>query len=398
MIRLGLLFAALTAAGWAQDLTFPLMESFQARDATDSSYQQGLSNLDARQWDAAMGNFDAVAKHNKALADAALYWKAYALSHAGRLTDSLAVIKKLESFFPQSRWVRDANALSVEIQADAGHPVNPAAETDEDLKLLALNTLMQEDAKAGTPALIQVINGHASDKTKEHALFVLAQSDSAEARKALIRFAQQSEHPDVQATAVRMMGMMGGDGARTELAGLYTSSSNQALKREILNGLMLSGSKSVLLSVAKTEPDPGLRNSAIMNLSLTGGNAELSQLYKSGASVDEKKQILNSVFLTGDSKTLLNVVKQETDTGLRIAAIKSLGAMPNRGAVLTDLFRTETNDEVRQAVLNALVMQQSYVALAELARTEKDSRMKTEILRRLAMLPRRPAETPGPPR
>lgn len=363
------LAAMMAAAAWAQDLTFQL-EDLQSSEATNADYQKGLSNLDDRQWDAAVANFDSAAKRDKSLADAALYWKAYALDHAGRWEESLGVIDKLQKSFPSSRWLKDAKALSMEIHADAGHPVNPASESDQDLKLLALNTLMQKDAQAALPALLKVINSDVTDRTKEHALFVLAQSDSPDARKALMDFARQTSNPDLQRSAVRMMGMVGGDGARKELAGLYSSSSNAALKREILNGMMLSGSKSQLLAVAKMEADSGLRNSAIANLSLTGGQAELSDLYKSGASMGEKTQILSSVYLVGDNKMLQDVLKLEKDPG----------------SVLKNLYRTETNEDIRREVLDTLTARHDTAALEELARGEKDAHMKAEISRRLGTL------------
>ncbi len=167
-----------------------------------------------------------------------------------------------------------------------------------------------------------------------------------------------------------MMGMVGGEGARNELAGLYRSSSNLAVKREILNGMMLSGSKSQLLAVAKKESDSDLRNSAIANLSLSGAQAEISDLYKSGATVGEKTAILDSVFLVGDGKIVRDVLKQDKDPGL----------------VLKNLYKTETNDEVRGAVLDTLEAQRNSVALAELAHDERDTAMKAQILRRLATI------------
>lgn len=357
MMTRALLLMLIVTSAWAQDLTSP-------------AYQKGLSNLDDRQWDAAVANFDLAARDDKSLADAALYWKAYALTHAGRMEESLAVLDKLQKTFPSSRWLKDARALAMEIQADAGHPVNPASESDQDLKLLALNTLMQANAKAALPALLKVINGDVSDRTKEHALFVVAQSDSPDARNALINFARQSSNQTLQLSAVRMMGMVGGDAARNELAGLYSSSSSATLKHEILNGMMLSGSRSQLLAVAKREEDSGLRDTAIANLSLTGGQVELSDLYNSGASLDEKTRILSSVFLLGDSKGVQGFLKHEKDPS----------------PVLKNLYRTQTNDDVRRAVLDTLAAQHDTNALAELARDEKNPHMKTEIWRRLTAL------------
>lgn len=389
MIRQGLLCIALALTAAAQELSLPFTFSL-SENSQDPDYEKGLSNLDARRWEAAAANFDS-ASRKSALTDASLYWKAYALTHAGKWQESLSVLRRLQTSYPSSRWLKDAQALFMQIQSAAGHPVNPATQADEDLKLLALNTLMQQDPHAGLPALMGIINGAASTKTKEHALFVLAQSDAPEARKALLDFGRQSSNPALQMSAVRMMGMMGGESARKELAGLYKSSSDQAVKREILNGLMLSGSKSTLLTVARTESDPSLRNSAITNLSMTGGQVELSELYKSTAAPGEKRQILNTFVLTGDTNMLVDMLKHENDPELRVAAIRSLGAMSGQSATLTSLYRNDTNDRIRVAVLDALAATQNRVALVELAQGEKDQKMKAEIVRRIETV--RTAET-----
>jgi hypothetical protein len=264
--------------------------------------------------------------------------------------------------------------------------ISTPSDSDQDQKLLALNSRLSGNDATAMPELLEMINGGTSDKTKEHALFVLAQDDSPEARNALLHFARQSSNPLLQTRALRMMSMTGGEGARKELTTLYTSSSDQELKRKILNELMVTGSKSTLLAVARNESDPGLRNSAITNLSITGAQAELSQLYRSAAPNDEKKQILNSVFLTGDPNMLLAILKQEKDPALRVAAINSLAAMNGRGAVLINVYRTDSSDAVRQAVLDALAVQHNNSALFELAREETDLRKKAEILRRIDAL------------
>lgn len=319
MIRPITIVLAFASVGWAQNF---LIEGFQPASESDSEYQQGLNDLDARRWDAALANFEAAAKHDKTLADAALYWKAYALDHAGRLQESLATIEKLQKTYPTSHWIEDAKALSLEIQAAAGHPVNPASETDQDLKLLALNSQLQQNPKAALPTLINVIRGDGSDRTKEHALFVLAQSDSPDARKALMQVAQKAPTPALQISAVRMMSMAGGANVRAELAGLYTSSSNPEVKHEILNGLMLSGSATPFDLIRPTSQSPAGK--------LDGGSS--------------------------------------------------------RGEMLMNLYRTESNEDVRRAILDELQAERDNEALLMLAKAEKSPAMKAEILRRVNSL------------
>ena len=62
------------------------------RDATDEAYERGTSNLDAGHWAEAIAAFDSVAKAAGKRADAALYWKAYALNKAGRRPEALEAL------------------------------------------------------------------------------------------------------------------------------------------------------------------------------------------------------------------------------------------------------------------------------------------------------------------
>ena len=60
--------------------------------------------------------------------------------------------------FPQSRWINDAKALQVEIQQASGTAVSPESQSDEDLKLLAINSLMNSEPDRAIPLLEKVVN------------------------------------------------------------------------------------------------------------------------------------------------------------------------------------------------------------------------------------------------
>jgi HEAT repeat protein len=356
-----------------------------ASDGESTDYRAGLRQLDAREWDAAIHSFSAAAKASSN-ADAALYWKAYAQNRAGWPEAALLTIGQLKQRYSNSRWLRDARALELEIRSRRGGQVNPTAEPDENLKLLALNSLMQSDPAAALPALQQVLAKEASDRVKEQALFVLAQSGSPDADKLLIQIANGRAHPELQVKAIRMIGLLGGDEARKSLANLYRTSSNTAVKRAILQSAMQSGSRDLLVDAAKSETNPELRADAIRQLAMTGGADQLWQLYGSTRSIEDKKAILHSMFMSGDSSRLVEIAQQDGNPELRAAAIQSLGLMGENGRpdALVALFEKDTNEHVRQAVLNALMLQQNGRALVDLARHEKDPNVKAEIVSKMA--------------
>jgi HEAT repeat protein len=390
MIRTSFLLIAMTASLCAQSADVPLASGFQAQTDTreDADYRRGRRALDNSQWDQAITAFNAAASRKSGITDGALYWKAYAQSHAGRREEALSTIADLRRQFAGSRWLNDAQALELEIKSQSGSPVNPASESNDDLKLMALNSLMQSDPKQALPILDRLLQGGSSPRVKERALFVLAQNPLPESRKMLGDMARGSANPELQRLAIRYIGMMGNDQARNELASLYESTTNKAVKSAVLQSFMLSGSRNFLLRAATSEKDPDLQRQAVRQLAMSGGDQELWKLYQSGSATELKQEILKNLFMSGKSDHLLDVVRTERDPQLRVAAIKSLGMMGNNGAsdLLVSTFRSDRNRDVREAVLNALFLQQNGKALVDLARNESDPEMKREIVKKLSLV------------
>src|SRR3954452_16616375 len=361
MRKLGFLVLGMAAPLFAQDLSVWMPDSsstsawrrdFQARSggnrSEDREYQRGLSALDAHRWDRAIAAFQSVAERKGSDADAALYWKAYAQSRAANREDALSTLGELRHLYPSSRWLSDAQALDVEVRAQAGSPVNPGAESDEEIKLIAINSLLQSDPKAAFPALQKVLAGNSSVKVKEKALFVLTQNSSPEARKLLGTVAANSSNPELQMKAIRYIGMMGSDDARKELEALYSRSNDERVKRAILQSFMRSGSRTFLVNAAKTEKSPELRAEAIRQLALSGGQDELWQLYQTSSSSEDKNAILKSMFLSHNTARLSELAKTEKDPQLRISAIRSLGLIHDGGTseTLVSIYKSDSHVEV----------------------------------------------------
>jgi tetratricopeptide (TPR) repeat protein len=377
---------ALSAPLGAQNIAIGDTQSFQARDAGkgDEDYQKGLSALDSHDWDTAIAAFEESASHKKGNAAAALYWKAYAQNKAGQREEALRTVGILQREYKDSRWVNDAQALEGEMR---GHS-NPGSQPDEEMKIYAINALMQADPDQALPVLERVLASNNSDKVKDKAMFVLTQSSSPKAAKLLGDIARGTSNPSLQMKAIRYIGMMGNDQSRKELPAIYTASSSVEVKRTILKGYMMSGSKDLLLQAAKSEQNADLRHEAIRQLAMCGGSDELWQLYASEGSMENKKAILKSMFITGRSDKLVDLAKSEKDPGLRAEAIKSLGLMGDNGKsqVLVEIFKSDSNPSVKHAVLQSLFLQNNGKALVDLARAEKDPAMKQEIVSKMSLV------------
>ncbi|MEI9976634.1 MAG: tetratricopeptide repeat protein [Ignavibacteriota bacterium] len=103
-------------------------------------YQNGLNAINNHQYDQALSEFNMVVSRNGVRAEGALYWKAYVLNKLGRSADAQAAIDTLRKNYPNSRWLDDAKVLELEVKQSKG-PVSPDAETDDDIKVLALKRL-----------------------------------------------------------------------------------------------------------------------------------------------------------------------------------------------------------------------------------------------------------------
>src|SRR6266705_5964209 len=117
----------------------------QEREA-ERVYQQARKLADKGQWEEALKAFDEASQKGGSRADGALYWKAYAQNKLNQRADALTTLADLRKSFPESRWLNDARALEEEIRgASRQPPDDPGSQTDEELKLLAINNLMHTD-------------------------------------------------------------------------------------------------------------------------------------------------------------------------------------------------------------------------------------------------------------
>jgi len=154
------------AKKFSMDAPFAYFQAFgrggRDRDNDDRAYERGQRALDGRRWEEALESFTQVASGSGTRVDGALYWKAYALAKLGRRDDAMAAIAQLRKTFPSSRWLDDTKALEFEMKQASGQKSPPEAEADEDLKLMALNGLMQSDPDRALPLLENLLKTSSS--------------------------------------------------------------------------------------------------------------------------------------------------------------------------------------------------------------------------------------------
>ena len=351
-------------------------------------YEEATDAYDDHDWRRASKEFARVADMRGAHADAALFWLAKSQNNLGLRSEALSTVVQLRTQFPKSKWNDDAKALEIEVRQSAGQKIDPDVVTDEELKLMALNALMQSDPDRAIPILEKLLQGKSSPKLKDKALFILSQSQSAEAGDILSRIARSSADPDLQRRAVRYLGIMGSDRNRKLLADIYASTSDVDLKKSVLRSYMVSGDTTRLLALAKGESNPDLRADAVSQLGLLGARSELAELYTRESVFEVKKKILQAMFIGGNGEKLYEIARSEPNPDLKLTAIRNLGLLGGErsGQMLLTLYQSDSRIEVRRAVINSLFIQGSATTLVSLARQEKDPELKKDIITKLGLM------------
>jgi hypothetical protein len=356
-------------------------------DKEQDAYDEGTDALDDHDWARAVKYFDKVARMKMTHASAALFFKATAQAAMGNRSEALGTLLDLQQAYPKSKWAEDGKALELEIRQKSGQHIEPRRVDDEELKLMALNSIMQNEPERAIPIIEGILSGNQSSKMKEKALFVLSQSSSPRAMEVLSRVAK-SGPPDMQSRAIRFLGISGGQRARDLLADIYTTSTNIEVKKSVLKAYMISGDRAHLFSLAKGETNQELRAEAVMQLGVNGARSELSELYSTEPSIEVKKKIIQAMFIGGSADKLNEIATTERNMDLKIAAIRNLGLIggSRTGPFLVSMYQSDTRREIREAVINGLFVQNNGKALVELARQEKDRDLKHEIVQKLSVM------------
>ncbi|RSL17756.1 HEAT repeat protein [Edaphobacter aggregans] len=147
----------------------------------------------------------------------------------------------------------------------------------------------------------------------------------------LVEAARNETDPQLIRTAVHTLGALG---ATTQLQTLYSEAKSPEIKAEIINSLIPAGHKGaeVLGNIATTEQDPDLRRKAIRNLGIAGGSEatpKLLAIYQNSADPETKKAAVQALFLANDAHDLVTLAKTEKDPALKQSIVQQLSIMHN---------------------------------------------------------------------
>ena len=267
----------------------------------DRLYAQGTKAMDEQRWNDAVTAFDKLATAKGKRADAGLYWKAYSLNKLGRKDDAGAVCGHLRSAYESSTWNKECivlqareaygdgairfafaknelDAQRAELHVELGDlqtwssfpefryggKARPA--TDDDIKILALNSLMRQDPAKALPLLRTLVHSDKPIAVRKQALFVLSRSKDPQAFTILKEVATTKGDADLQREAIQILALNRGKEAGPTLLEIYRGSSDPGVKRAALSGLYMAHDAPRLVELARAEKDLNQKRDIVAQL------------------------------------------------------------------------------------------------------------------------------------
>jgi HEAT repeat protein len=266
----------------------------------DDPYTVGTRAMDEHRWPDAVTAFDKVISEKGKRVDSALYWKAYSLRKLDKTSLVVATCDQLHAQFADSPYNKDCSVLSMDGAVDPRamaelrrnlDQIRPMVKiapfrfdidredrgvtpgSDEDLKIIALNSLLNKDPASALPLLRGILSGNQSINVKKHALFVLAQSKSPEAESILHDAALGKLDPQLQGEAIRSMAVFQGKRANDTLAEVYRTTTDPKIKKSIISAMFITRDAPRMVEMAKSEKDLELKRTIVSQLALMNDKA-----------------------------------------------------------------------------------------------------------------------------
>ena len=361
-----------------------------AADASDrAAYDKAMQLLDQNRYGDAVEAYTQLIAAKSPRTDAAMYWRAYALSKLNRKSEAISQLSDLQKAFPKSKWwTNDGSALLAQLDPKAVTQ-SSANKENEEMQLLAIQSLMNSDDPRAFPLLEEVLKSPTkSQRVKERALFVLAQSDDPKAQAAIQNIARGKENPALQCKAIEQIGVQGSKNSVNSLVDIYSAAADTKVKGCVLHAFLVSDAKENVLAVAKNEKDQSLRKEAIHTLGVMDARAELRGMFQNAQTAEDKKAIIEACSISGDTELLIQVAKSAAEPEVRRSAIHGIGITDSKSgrAALLAMYPGEPSKDVKRAIAEALFIQDDAHDLIELFRKESDPEMRRQIAEKLAVM------------
>lgn len=266
--------------------------------------------------------------------------------------------------------------------AIAGFPTF-AQDNDEQLKITALEALMNAPPERALPIVSRVLDGNGSDELKERALFVLSQIDHPEAQATLAGFVANGEG-EMRLEAIRMIGISGNPESLEALAEVYASG-DEDVKDAVLEAYLIADDEDAIYQIAASTDNPDEFESAVEMLAAMGAREKLRSL-RGRAGMEEF--LIEAFAISGDVESLQALATDNSNPAQQAEAIRALGIAGGDevSSMLTEIYRNAGSADVREAALEGLLVAGDDAAVLALFRASTDKTEKRKLLEILVVM------------
>jgi HEAT repeat protein len=274
-------------------------------------------------------------------------------------------------------------AAEIHAQAPKEAPDTRTATEEEELAVAALEGLMAQPAARALPILRKVLAGSQSTLVKRRALFVLSQLDSPEARDLLLQ-AARSSNPQLRQEAIRSLGIDGDPKSLDALQQVYDAGDAEA-RQSVLQAWMIAGRKEAVYQAAAKARTEEEASEAIRMLGVMGATDELRKLADRPMSTNG---LLDAYAISGDLVGLRRIADGSGAQSVRLDAVRRIGTLGTDAAraALRDIYSRNTDDALREAALNGMLIAGDEQGVLALYRAAKTPQEKRTLLRTLTMM------------
>ncbi|HET7553585.1 MAG TPA: HEAT repeat domain-containing protein [Gemmatimonadaceae bacterium] len=387
-------------------------------DSADSLYRAARKALNDGDYGRAARLFEQIADDygESAYAGDALYWRAFALYRRGGtddLHDALASLEDQRSRYPSAATRGDASALETRIrgelakrgEAQAAEEIHKAADSatqgcpsdDDDMRVAALNALMQMDADQALPVLKKVLarRDACSESLRRKAVFLVSQKNNEESANILLGVARDDPSSEVREQAVFWLGQVPGDRSVSLLDSILRTSKDEELQRKAIFALSQhSGERAGAILrdiVGRKDLPEETRARAIFGLGQMSGDragaSYLRQIFPALESTRLKERVLMAVS-QGESEDkgrwLLDVAadsKQDPEVRKKALFWAGQGGVPISD--LSAMYGRLSDQELKQQVIFVLSQRNESAAmdkLIDIARHDPDVELRKKAI------------------
>lgn len=397
----------------------PAQRQWFADDPADSLYRAARSALNDGRYRDAATLFRRVRERypDSSYVPDALYFEAFALRRLGgekNLRAALAALDERRQEFPRASRDGDVRALETEIRGQLARRGDPdetrrivkAAEdsgagcndSDDDMRIAAIDALMQMDAERAMPILRQVLakRDECSVELRKKAVFLVAQKGGNEASSILLATARQDPESEVRADAVFWLSQVRGEGAVAALDSILHNADDDEVVDKAIFALSNTGSPramQVLRTYAESDASDELRAKAIFWIGQQGRRfPENGEFLRRHFDREQNEEIQGAIVqaiaqaaTSEDMKWLLDIAGDEKrQTEVRKNALFWAG-QSNRLDIstLTNMYTRLKDDEMKEHFIFVLSQRRESEAtdkLFDIARKDPDREMRKKAL------------------